>query len=57
MKPYQQITYGINEPPAGYDSCHGVRNSARTPSQFADDEYVIYRTERQRIEALVEFVN
>ena len=56
-KPFQQITYGINEPPAGYDSCHGIRNTAKTPSQFADDEYVIYRTERQRIEALVEFAN
>ena len=57
VKTFQKITYGINEPPPGFDSCHGVRNSAQTPSQFADDEYVIYRTERQRIEALVEFVN
>ena len=57
MKPFQKITYGINEPPPGFDSCHGVRNTAQTPSQFADGEYVIYRTERQRLEALVEFVN
>ena len=56
-KQFQKITYGINEPPPGFDSCHGVRNTAQTPSQFADDEYVIYRTERQRIEALVEFTN
>jgi poly [ADP-ribose] polymerase 2/3/4 len=57
MKEFNRITYGLNEPPAGFDSCRGVRNTPKTPSQFADDEYVIYRPERQRIEALVEFVN
>jgi hypothetical protein len=57
MKEFNKITYGIAEPPPGFDSCRGVRNTPKTPSQFADDEYVIYRPERQRIEALVEFVN
>jgi poly [ADP-ribose] polymerase len=56
-KDFTKITYGLNEPPVGYDSCHGVRNSPKTPSQFADDEYVVYRTTRQRLEALVEFTN
>ncbi|MBX3192490.1 MAG: WGR domain-containing protein [Labilithrix sp.] len=57
MREYTKITYGLNEPPPGYDSCHGVRHTPKTPSQFADDEYVVYRTNRQRIEALVEFTN
>jgi predicted DNA-binding WGR domain protein len=55
MKPFTKITNGLNEPPDGFDSCHGVRHTPKTPSQFADDEYVIYRTDRQRLEALVEF--
>jgi len=55
MAPFTKITYGLADPPAGYDSCHGVRNGAGKPSQFADDEYVVYRTNRQRMEALVEF--
>lgn len=54
MKDYTKITYGIAEPPAGYDSCHGVRRTAQNGSQFDDDEYVIYRTEQQRLEYLVE---
>lgn len=55
MKDYRKITYGISEPPPGYDSCHGVRNKAGQPSEFADDEYVIYRGQQQRLEYLVEF--
>jgi poly [ADP-ribose] polymerase 2/3/4 len=55
MKDYTKITYGITEPPAGYDSCHGVRNRPGVSSQFADDEYVIYTSNQQRLEYLVEF--
>jgi poly [ADP-ribose] polymerase len=55
MKEYRKITYGITEPPSGFDSCHGVRNKAGTPSEFADDEYVIYKGQQQRLEYLVEF--
>lgn len=49
IKPYRKITWGLTEPPAGYQSCHGVRGSA-----FADDEYVIYQTRQQRLDYLVE---
>lgn len=55
MHPYTKITYGLNEPPKGYDSCHGVRNDKKNNSQFEDDEYVIYRQNQQRLEYLVEF--
>lgn len=54
MMDYTKITYGLTGPPPGYDSTHGVRNTPRTPSQFADDEYVIYNHEQQRLEYLVE---
>jgi predicted DNA-binding WGR domain protein len=49
VRQYRKITYGLNAPPAGYDSCHGVRGS-----QFSDDEYVVYRPEQQQLEYLVE---
>ena len=55
MKDYTQITYGLSEPPSGYHSCHGVRALPSRPSQFADDEYVVYKTQQQRLETLVEF--
>ncbi len=54
MKDYTKITYGLSEPPSGYDSCHGVRRKPGVASQFDDDEYVVYRTEQQRLEYLVE---
>ena len=55
MKDYTKITYVLQAPPDGYDSCHGVRARAGAHSQFADDEYVIYDTNQQRLEYLVEF--
>jgi poly [ADP-ribose] polymerase len=56
MKDFYKITYGIKEPPEGYHSCHGVRSRTGVNSQFADDEYVIYTQQQQRLEYLVEFV-
>ncbi len=53
-KEYTKITYGLNKPPDGFDSCHGVRNKPGKPSEFADDEYVIYTNQQQRLEYLVE---
>jgi len=55
MKEFTKITYGLTEPPAGYHSCHGVRNGGKVNSQFADDEYVIYDARQHRQEYLVEF--
>ncbi|MFO0659530.1 MAG: WGR domain-containing protein [Polyangiaceae bacterium] len=55
MKDYTRITYGLNSPPAGYQSNHGVRARTGVISDFADDEYVIYTPEQQRLEYLVEF--
>jgi hypothetical protein len=55
MKDYHKITYGLTAPPAGYDSCHGVRARSGVNSEFADDEYVIYTQQQQRLEYLVEF--
>jgi poly [ADP-ribose] polymerase len=54
IKDYTKITYGLAAPPAGHDSCHGVRRQAGVPSEFDDDEYVIYQTPQQRLEYLVE---
>lgn len=54
VKDYNKITYGIAEPPKGYDSCHGV-SSRHGASEFDDDEYVVYRGNQQRLEYLVEF--
>jgi poly [ADP-ribose] polymerase len=48
-KQFHEITYGLNNAPSGYQSCHGVRGS-----EFADDEFVIYSQHQQRLEYLVE---
>ena len=54
-KDYTKITYGLEGPPPGFDSCHGMRNKMFSSSQFEDDEYVVYELDRQRLEYLVEF--
>lgn len=53
--PFKKITYGLQGPPDGFDSCHGIRRTPTAASEFDDDEYVVYQTNRQRMEALVEF--
>ena len=55
VKQYHKITYGLTEPPPGYNSCHGVRRQNGVTSQFDDDEFVIYNTNQQKMEYLVEF--
>jgi poly [ADP-ribose] polymerase len=52
---FRKITYGLSAPPSGFDSCHGVRARSGVASDFADDEFVIYDSRRQRLEYLVEF--
>lgn len=49
IKDYNKITYGLTEPPPGYHSCHGVRGT-----QFADDEFVVYNHNQQKLEYLIE---
>ena len=49
VKQYRKITYGLNKPPDGFDSCHGVRGS-----EFSDNELVIYDSRQQKLEYLVE---
>lgn len=49
MKDYNKITYGLNAPPSGYHSTHGVRGT-----EFSDNEFVIYEHAQQKLEFLVE---
>ncbi len=51
MKDFAKITYGLNEPPKGFDSCHG---NPDLNGGFADHEFVIYDTKQQRLEYLLE---
>ena len=55
VKEYTRITYGLNSPPPGYHSTHGIRRSPTVKSAFDDNEYVIYDQRQQRLEYLVEF--
>lgn len=52
MKVFKQITYGMNAPPDGFNSCHG---DPKNPSEFSDAEYCIYSADQQRMRWLVEF--
>ncbi|KAK3097154.1 hypothetical protein FSP39_006899 [Pinctada imbricata] len=45
----------LNAPPEGYHSVHGVARTPDQDSDFKDDEYVIYKTDQQRMCYLVEF--
>lgn len=51
IKVYKNITYGLTEPPKGFDSCHGNPSGY---SEFADHEFVIYDEKQQKLEYLIE---
>ena len=55
VKDYTKITYGLQGPPSGHHSCHGVRSKSGNYSQFADDEFVVYNHNQQKLEYLVEY--
>ncbi|KAG7467261.1 hypothetical protein MATL_G00151440 [Megalops atlanticus] len=41
--------------PKGYHSVHGVRQSPTVPSDFKDDEYVVYSTDQVQVKYVVRF--
>lgn len=52
---FTEIDTILSAPPTGYESVHGVRSTPSKRTQFADDEYVVYNTQQQRMAYLVEF--
>lgn len=52
---FTKITADLDDAPPGYNSAHGVRNAPARPSDFEDDEFVVYRRDQQRLDYLVEF--
>lgn len=55
VKDYTKVMFGLTEAPEGFHSVHGVRGTSEAGSEFKDDEYVIFNTNQQQQEYLVEF--
>jgi poly [ADP-ribose] polymerase len=55
VKDYEQVVFGLMEPPQGYNSVHGVRNVPGRRTDFKDDEYVIFNPAQQYQSYMVEF--
>ncbi|KAA0715889.1 Poly [ADP-ribose] polymerase 4 [Triplophysa tibetana] len=41
--------------PEGYHSVHGVRRTSKMPSDFEDDEYVVYNTDQIQLKYVVQY--
>ncbi|VDI59027.1 poly [ADP-ribose] polymerase [Mytilus galloprovincialis] len=54
-KDFTEYQKDLQGPPEGYESCHGVASSEDQPSEFMDNEFVIYKTDQQMTQYLVEF--
>ncbi|XP_071133573.1 uncharacterized protein [Mytilus edulis] len=54
-KDFTEYQKDLQGPPEGYESCHGVASSEDQPSEFKDNEFVIYNTDQQMTQYLVEF--
>uniref|UniRef100_A0A8D2D2A3 Poly [ADP-ribose] polymerase n=1 Tax=Sciurus vulgaris TaxID=55149 RepID=A0A8D2D2A3_SCIVU len=47
--------FSLTKAPPGYDSVHGVSNTASIPTEFEDDEFVIYKTNQVKMKYIVKF--
>nr|XP_040137821.1 protein mono-ADP-ribosyltransferase PARP4 [Ictidomys tridecemlineatus] len=47
--------FSLTEAPPGYDSVHGVSDTASIPTDFKDDEFVIYKTNQVKMKYIVKF--
>uniref|UniRef100_A0A2K6G5Y5 Poly [ADP-ribose] polymerase n=1 Tax=Propithecus coquereli TaxID=379532 RepID=A0A2K6G5Y5_PROCO len=45
----------LTEAPAGYDSVHGVSETASVSTDFEDDEFVVYKTNQVKMKYVVKF--
>ncbi|XP_034354773.1 protein mono-ADP-ribosyltransferase PARP4 [Arvicanthis niloticus] len=47
--------FSLTEAPPGYDSVHGVLETASVPTDFQDDEFVVYKTNQIKMKYIVKF--
>ncbi|XP_052589085.1 LOW QUALITY PROTEIN: protein mono-ADP-ribosyltransferase PARP4 [Peromyscus californicus insignis] len=47
--------FSLTEAPPGYDSVHGVSEMASLPTDFEDDEFVVYKTNQVKMKYIVKF--
>ncbi|XP_055472624.1 protein mono-ADP-ribosyltransferase PARP4 isoform X1 [Psammomys obesus] len=50
-----QKDFSLTEAPPGYDSVHGVSGTASDPTDFEDDEFVVYKTNQVKMKYIVKF--
>ncbi|ERE92203.1 poly [ADP-ribose] polymerase 4-like protein [Cricetulus griseus] len=48
--------FSLTEAPPGYDSVHGVSKTASVPTDFEDDEFVVYKTNQVKMKYIVKFL-
>ncbi|KAL1780944.1 poly [ADP-ribose] polymerase 4, partial [Sigmodon hispidus] len=47
--------FSLTEAPPGYDSVHGVSETTSVPTDFKDDEFVVYKTNQVKIKYILKF--
>ncbi|XP_059540128.1 protein mono-ADP-ribosyltransferase PARP4 isoform X2 [Myotis daubentonii] len=47
--------FSLTEAPPGYDSVHGVPETATVPTDFEDDEFVVYKTSQVKMKYIIKF--
>ncbi|EHB03069.1 Poly [ADP-ribose] polymerase 4 [Heterocephalus glaber] len=47
--------FSLTDAPLGYDSVHGVSQTASVPTDFEDDEFVVYKTNQVKMKYIIKF--
>ncbi|XP_068185496.1 protein mono-ADP-ribosyltransferase PARP4 isoform X2 [Antennarius striatus] len=53
---YRKRAITLTQAPEGHHSAHGVRRTPGSPSEFEDDEYVVYSPDQVRLRYVVRFI-
>lgn len=47
--------FSLTEAPLGFDSVHGVSQTTSVPTDFEDDEFVVYKTNQVKMKYIIKF--
>ncbi|KAK5576799.1 hypothetical protein RB653_007943 [Dictyostelium firmibasis] len=56
VKEFARIQPSLQGPPLGYQSCKGLKSSLTNPTDFKNNEYVIYNPNQTKLSFLIEYI-
>ncbi|KAN0049095.1 hypothetical protein ACTA71_004109, partial [Dictyostelium dimigraforme] len=56
VKEFTKIQPLLQSPPMGYQSCKGLKSNQTNPTDFKNDEYVVFNPKQTKLSFLIEYI-